>query len=74
MKCPINIASTLNVLRCYIQLKFISNFYKMASISSKLSTAKIISFENQPLAILKICPPNITLLQKTKNSRISKTK
>ena len=43
----------------------------MTSVSLTLSTAY---FENQPLAILMICPPNITLLQKTKNARISKTK
>ena len=37
-----------------------------------LSTKQNISFQNQVFPILKICPSNITLLQKTKDARISK--
>ena len=39
-----------------------------------LVISKLSSFENEPLAILKRCPTNISLLQKTKNPGISKTK
>ena len=61
---------TIDRKRRAVPLIIISNFYKMTS----LNTSQRISPENQPVAILKICPPNITLLQKTKNPRISKTK
>ena len=45
---------------------------KKTSINSQLTTKQNIHFENQALPILKIRPPYITLLQKTKNVKIIK--
>ena len=44
----------------------------MTSVNLKLSTTQNINLKNQSLSILKIHPPNITLLQKAKNVRSSK--
>ena len=44
----------------------------MTSVNLKLSTTQNINLKNQSLSILKIRPPNITLLQKAKNVRSSK--
>ena len=52
------------------------NVYKTSTkktvINSQFRTKQNIHFDNQALPILKIRPPYITLLQKTKNVKIIK--